>query len=105
MKEKELRACATCGLCHKKMGDSGLPLFYRVRIERHIVKLDAVKRQAGLEMMLNGRVALAQVMGPDEEMTMPVMDPIEFTVCETCSTDVENRSYCIAILAETEVPA
>lgn len=75
MKEKELRAVATCGLCHKKIGDWVFPMFYRVRIERHGVKLDAVKRQAGMEMLMNGCVPLAQVMGPDEEMTMPLMDP------------------------------
>lgn len=105
MKEKELRACATCGLCRKKIGDSGIPLFWRVRIERHGIKMDAVRRQAGLEMLLNGHVAIAQAMGCDEEMTTPVMDPLEFTVCETCATDFQHQSHCIARFAETEVPA
>jgi hypothetical protein len=104
MKEQELRACATCGLCHKKIGDSGLPMFYRVRIERYGVKLDAVKRQTGMELLLNGCVPLAQVMGPNEEMTMPLMEPIEFTVCEDCSTDYEHQRHCIARFAETQVP-
>jgi hypothetical protein len=104
MKEKELRKCATCALCKKKILESGMPFFYRVRIERHGVKADAVRRQAGLEMMLNGCVALAQVMGPDEDMTMPLMDPITFTVCEDCSTDHERQRHCIARFAETEVP-
>lgn len=104
MKEKELRACATCALCRKKIGASGMPLFWRVRIERHGIKMDAVKRQAGLEMLLDGHVAIAQAMGADEEMTIPVMDPIEFTVCETCATDY-RQAHCIAALAEREVPA
>jgi hypothetical protein len=104
MKEKELRACATCGLCKRKIGDHGLPLFYRVRIERHGIKLDAVQRQSGLAMMLNGHVALARAMGPDEDMTMPLMEPVEFTVCETCSTDLDNQRHCIARLAEKVQP-
>jgi hypothetical protein len=100
MKEKELRACATCGLCKKKVLASGMPFFYRVRIERHGVKMDAVTRQAGLEMMLGGSVALAQTMGADEDMTMPLMPPIEFTVCEACSSDM--KPCCVAQLAEVE---
>lgn len=40
---------------------------------------------------------LAGVMGPDEEMTKPVMDPVEFTVCENCCT----TPTCVAALAET----
>ena len=30
MKERELRAAATCGVCQKKIGESRLPLFWRV---------------------------------------------------------------------------
>lgn len=66
MKEQELRAHATCSLCRQKIGASGLPLFYRLTVERFGVKLDAVRRQAGLEMMLGGAVRIAQAMGIDE---------------------------------------
>jgi Na+-translocating ferredoxin:NAD+ oxidoreductase RnfC subunit len=34
LKEKELRKCAVCNLCGKKTGESGIPLFWRVKIER-----------------------------------------------------------------------
>ena len=100
MKERELRAAATCGFCREKIGHSGMPTFYRVRIERYFVNLGAVQRQTGLSMMLCDHAGLAAVMGADEEMATPVMDPLEFTVCETCSTDLENQSHCIARLAE-----
>lgn len=100
MKEKELRAHATCSLCRKKIGESDLPLFYRLTIERFGVKLDAVRRQAGLEMLLNGHVGLAQIMGPDEEMAMPLMEKLTLVVCETCS--MQQEPYCVARLAETE---
>lgn len=96
MREKELRACAKCGLCGKPFGASGMPLFYRIKIERFGVKGDVVRRQAGLEQML-GSVQLAQAMGPDEEMTMPLMEPLRMTVCETCSV---QESHCIAAMVE-----
>ncbi len=34
MKERELREHATCSLCRQKIGHTGLPLFWVVRIER-----------------------------------------------------------------------
>ena len=100
MKERELRAHAVCSLCRKKIGESGVPLFYRVTLERFGVKLDAVRRQTGLEMMLNGHVAIAQAMGPDEDMAVPVMEKVVLVVCESCSTSLEP--CCVARLAELE---
>lgn len=102
MNEQELRAVATCGLCRKKVLHTGLPLFWRVRIERHGIKMDAVRRQAGMEQLMNGSVALAMVMGPNEDMTMPVMEPLEFTVCEDCAM---RSSLCLAAMAEIATPA
>jgi hypothetical protein len=96
MKELELREHVTCLVCGKRIGASGLPMFWIVRIERHGVKLDAIQRQDHLAGFLGGHAGLARVMGPDEEMTTPLMDPAELTVCETCGT----RSVCVAVLAE-----
>lgn len=100
MNEKELRDCAVCAMCRRKVMAAGMPLFYRVRIERYGIDMNAVKRQSGMEMLMNGHVSLAQVMGPNEDMTVPLMEPITFTVCESCST-AENR--CVAVLAEMKV--
>ena len=96
MKEKELREAADCALCGKKIGASGIPMFWRVTIERHGVKLDAVQRQQGLTMMLGGHAGLAMVMGADEEMTIPMMDPVTITVCEDCGT----KNTCVAMMAD-----
>lgn len=90
MKEKELREHATCSLCRKPVMASGLPLFWTLKIERFGIKLDAVKRQQGLTMMLNGHAALAAVMGRDEDMAESVMAPVTVTVCETCAMN-ENQ--------------
>lgn len=96
MKEKELRECATCAICKRKIGKSGMPMFWRVNIERHALKLDAIRRQQGLAMALGGRALLASIMGPDEEMTEPLMEPKTITVCEDCCT----HDTCVAQLAE-----
>lgn len=65
MKENQLREVAMCAVCGKPFGHTGLPLFWRVTIERFGVDLNAIRRQDGLAMMM-GSSALAQVMGADE---------------------------------------
>ena len=97
MKEKELRECAVCARCGKKIGATGLPLFWRVRIERYGLKIDALKRQQGLTMMLGGHAILAQVMGTDEDMAEKISSK-EVTICEDCCT----KLTCIAALAEED---
>lgn len=86
MREKQLRDAADCCLCRKPIGNSGLPLFFRVHIERHGVNAGAIQRQTGLAMMLGGNAALAMVMGADEAMTT-VLDSKSVTVCETCALE------------------
>ena len=85
MREDELRKHAICSICGKKIGHTGLPIFWTVRIERHGVDLAAVGRQGGLTAFLGGRADLARIMGPNEEMTVSLMDPVELTLCEECA--------------------
>lgn len=84
MKEQELRKHTICTVCGNKVTSTGIPLFWTASIQRHGIKMDAVKRQAGLEMMLNGNVEIAQIMGPNEEMTEVVTD-VKVTLCEYCA--------------------
>lgn len=84
MQEKELRKNSTCTICNKKIMHTGLPLFWTASIQRHGIKMDAVKRQAGLEMMMDGHVQLAQALSPNEEMTEVITD-VSITVCEDCA--------------------
>jgi len=91
MKENELRKHAQCSICKKGIGHTGLPLFWTVKIERIGIKMDAVRRQDGLAMMLGGNSILAQAMGADEDMTQ-TMESVELTVCETCAAD-EHSIY------------
>lgn len=83
MKEAELRTHATCSLCSKPIGHTRLPLFWKVTIERFGIDMQAVQRQHGLGLMVGAQ--LASVMGPDETMAKPVMDPKVLTVCENCA--------------------
>ena len=92
MRGAELRESVTCALCGQLIGLTGLPLFWRVRIERHGIDLAAVQRQTGLALLL-GNSALALAMGPDEEMTTPLMEPVMLTVCESCGTRDTSIAY------------
>lgn len=94
MKEKELRAHTTCDLCNKKILAGGMPLFWRVTIERFGIDLQACQRQQGLGLMIGA--PLAMVMGPNEDLASPVMEPKVITVCESCACD---RGVPVAALA------
>jgi len=89
MKEAELRKHSTCSLCRKPIGHTGLALFWRVTVERFGVDLRAVKRQDGLAAYM-GSSALAAAMGTDEDMAVPVMDPVTLTACEVCAMGSVN---------------
>lgn len=86
MKEKELRQHAVCSKCGRKIGHTGVPLFWTVEVRRHGIKLDAVKRQSGFAMMM-GSPELARVMGPDEEMTEELYSA-NMTLCENCGMEI-----------------
>lgn len=81
MKQKDIKKCVLCG---KGVMHDGQVTFYRLKIERLIINVGAIKRQHGLEMMIGG--SLAAVMGPNEDMARPVDgEPIGAIVCEECS--------------------
>lgn len=85
MKEAELRQHLTCDACRNKIGHTGLPLFWRVTVERFGVDLRAVRCQDGLAAFL-GSPALASVMGHDEDVAVPLIDPPQvLTLCEACA--------------------
>lgn len=84
MKERELLKHLTCSFCGKPIAHSGLPMFWTVKVERFGIDANAIRRQHGLGLML-GSPALAGVMGPDEDMAKPVMEPVTLTACEPCA--------------------
>lgn len=95
MREKELRAVAKCANCGKPFLHANVPFFWQVTIEHHGVLVRQIQRQDGLGQFL-GNSELARIMGPDDEMTMPVMKPKKITLCDPCALEPVT----IAILAE-----
>lgn len=100
MRARELREHATCTVCKKPIGHTGLPLFWTLRLVRHGLNLPALQRQSGLEQFFNGHVALAQIMGADEDMTQEMMS-VEVTLCENCAMEPQIMMH-LAELADHE---
>jgi len=84
MRESELRKHAECSCCKRKIGHTGLPMFWTASIKHHGLKIDALQRQMGLTMMLGGSAVLAGAMGPDEDMTQE-LESKDVTLCEECA--------------------
>jgi hypothetical protein len=101
MGEMELRKHAKCTVCGQGIAHTGLPLFWRLTIERFGVDLAAAKRQDGLAALLGGSAVLAQIMGPDEPMAKAVMDPVTVTLCEPCA----EKPQLVCALAEIATEA
>lgn len=96
MKESELRKHTICAICGNKILSTGLPMFWKVTIERFGVDIAAVNRQRGLTMMFGGSASLAMAVGSDEDMARPICEAVEIAVCETCCI----KDVCVARLAE-----
>lgn len=82
MKAGDIQKCALCG---RGVMHNGVPLFWRVTCQRMGIDVAAVQRAAGLEMMLGGHVALARIMGPNEDIATPIGDERTIVVCESCA--------------------
>jgi hypothetical protein len=99
VKEAELRAAARCANCGKLLGETKMPLlFWRIRIERFGIDTRAIQRQDGLATFLGSR-AIARVMGPDEDLAKPMMEPVTITLCEPCGS---GEAVYIAVLGLPE---
>lgn len=83
LKEKEVRKYVECSACHKKVGALPIPIFWIINAERHGLDRGAIDRQSGMEQMMGGSVALAQVMGANEDFTKPLAD-CKLMVCDQC---------------------
>lgn len=79
MKQDEIKNCLMCG---KGVAHNQQITFYRIKIEQLVLNLPAIRRQAGLEMML-GNPQIAAAMGYDEDIALPVTEK-EGLVCLDC---------------------
>lgn len=97
MNRQELLNATQCAICCKPFGHAGLPLFWRVTVERYGVDMAAVRRQDALGSFM-GNQALADVMGSERVLASPIGDPKTVTVCETCALE----PHPLALLAGDE---
>jgi len=95
MNEKELIEKSKCAGCGKPFGHTGLPLFWRLKIERIGVRVDALRRHDAMATFLGSR-ELAGVFSTESTLTDPVMEAVEITLCEECALSDVN----IMVLAE-----
>jgi hypothetical protein len=65
-----------------------VPLFYVIEISRAGFQANAVKRRAGLSLMMGGNDALARVFSPDEDLAKVLDGPRRVAVHETCADQV-----------------
>lgn len=86
MKQTDFTPCVRC---HKGVMHTGLPFFYRITIEHMGVDAQAVQRQHGLEMMLGGNAKIANVMGENADMGLPIGDATKGLLCQKCATDLD----------------
>jgi len=82
LKQRDLKACAICGqgLMHNNQ-----PHFYQLSVSQYVIDMRAVGRQHGLEMMLGDAAALAQALGPDDDMAKRVAHCPDLNVCADCA--------------------
>lgn len=92
MKAGDFRPCALCG---KGVMHTGLPLFYRVTIQRMGIDRQEVQRSHGMEQFFGGALALSRVFH-DPDIAKPISEVCKVLVCEDCST----RPHMLAQLPE-----
>lgn len=101
LKEDELVKLGNCQICGKKMLEGGGPTFYKVRLERAIWSPGAIQRRVGLELQL-GSGALAQVMGPSEDLAKIYSGPHDVVVHESCAGKVHHLLELVPEAKEAE---
>lgn len=86
IKQTGFTKCIKCG---KGMAHAGIPLFYRITVEPMGIDHRAVQRQHGLEMMMAGAAKLAHIMGPDDDMGLPIGPALTGLICHLCAHDFD----------------
>jgi len=98
-KKSDLKKCAMCGngLMH-----TGIPIFYKLRIEPMGFDSGAIQRTNAIEQYFGGEagpgIAIANAMGPNEDLAKPLGEPVELLICQPCG--VTPEMYCLLELIE-----
>lgn len=105
MRAEEFTKCKGCG---KGVAHTGLPIFWRVKIERMGIDGNAVRQTDAMERYFGGHaggsmgqsaLAVSRVF-QDPIIAKPIdgIEPVTALLCETCST----KPLPLALLAEVE---
>ena len=98
MKAGEIKPCSLCG---KGVMHTGLPLFYRIKVERMGIDMREVQKLSGMEKFMDGQVALARVFY-DPDIAQPLSDAAQSLICEKCAVEPQYLAF---LLEAGEVPA
>lgn len=78
-----------CALCSKGLMHTGIPLFYRVTVQRFGFDALAIDERRGLELML-GSPVLAEVMGSRTPLAKALFEPAySLLICEECAMKMQ----------------
>ena len=78
---------------------SGLPLAWKLNVQRIGIDARAVQREHGLEMMMGGNVALARVLSPERDFGH-VMSTATIILCEPCVMNALPAGMMISMMGE-----
>lgn len=98
MRASDFKPCAACG---KGVAHTGVPVFWRVHIERMGIDGVAVRQTVAMEDFFLGNIAIARAF-QDPEIAKPLDKPTQVLICEACA--LESRLP-LAVIAEKGVPA
>jgi hypothetical protein len=84
MKHKDFKPCHLCG---KGVMHAGHPLFLRISVDRLGIDAKAVQRAHGMELMMGGNALLANIMGPDEDLTKVIDGRHDMLICIRCASE------------------
>lgn len=74
-----------CPLCKRGLMHNGVPLVWKLTVERVGIDARAVQKQAGLEQMMGGNVAIAEVFSPVADYGVGLGGPVAVVICEECA--------------------
>lgn len=84
IKQRDIRPCSSCG---KGLMHNNDICCTRVVVTRFAADIAAIKRHTGLEMMVGGHAAIAHALGADEDILVPLGEPEEHFLCDSCARD------------------
>ena len=88
MKRDKIEKCIDCGegLSHNRD-----MVFFELKVTQHILDMNVIRREHGLEEMMGGNVALARAFSTDEDISKE-LEEVRMLICTECfyKTDVPS---------------